>query len=185
MKKKFLTVKDITLIGLFLALFFISSNIIPTVMLVGAVPFTLQILVILLAGSMLKLKKGLIFIVAMFLLTAAGLPMMSGFKGGLAALLGPTAGFIWGWTAIIIIMGTYSIFLSEKFGKFSILGYILFALIAIIIDYACGAAVLTVKGSKAFFPVFLSLYVFLPADILKILLAAVLDNRIKKAVKID
>lgn len=64
-----------------------------------AVPFTLQTFGVYVALMLLGGKKGTIAIALYILLGAVGVPVFSGFKGGVGALLGPTGGYIFGFLA--------------------------------------------------------------------------------------
>ena len=80
--------KDMALIGLFAALLAICSWIsIPT-----TIPFTLQTMGVFLAVGLLGGKRGTISILLYLLIGAVGVPVFSGFKGGIGALAGPTGG---------------------------------------------------------------------------------------------
>ncbi|HFU4203458.1 TPA: biotin transporter BioY [Streptococcus suis] len=63
---------------------------------IGPVPFTLQTLAIGLIASLYKPKEALASVAIYLTLGAIGLPVFAGFSGGFAALVGPTAGFLWG-----------------------------------------------------------------------------------------
>ena len=60
------------------------------------IAFTLQILGIAITLKYLGGKKGLLSIILYLALGAIGIPVFSGFKAGLTALMGPTGGFILG-----------------------------------------------------------------------------------------
>lgn len=95
-----LKITDITYIGLFAALMAICSWIsIPT-----TVPFTLQTLGVFLAIGLLGGKRGTLSVLVYILLGAVGLPVFSGFTGGLGKLLGSTGGYIIGFlfSALVI-----------------------------------------------------------------------------------
>jgi len=64
------------------------------------VPVTLQTFAVFLALELLGGRRGIVSIFAYILLGAAGLPVFSGFRGGTAALLGPTGGFVIGFLLI-------------------------------------------------------------------------------------
>ncbi len=71
---------------------------------IGVVPFTLQPLAVLLAGMVLGARDGFFSQLAYVLLIAAGLPFDS--RGlGAAALVGPTAGYIFGFVAAAGLAG--------------------------------------------------------------------------------
>ena len=63
------------------------------------VGFTLQTLGVLLALGLLGGRWGSASIALYLLLGIVGLPVFSGFRGGAAALLEPTGGFLWGFLA--------------------------------------------------------------------------------------
>ena len=62
----------------------------------GALTFTLQTFAIFLALLTLGGKWGSVSILVYIFLGAMGLPVFSGFQGGLGALFGPTGGCIFG-----------------------------------------------------------------------------------------
>ena len=86
-------IKDISLCGLFAALLAICAWFsLP----VPGIPITLQTFALFLALFTLGGRRGLIAISVYLLLGAVGVPVFSGFGGGIGVLLGPTGGFLWG-----------------------------------------------------------------------------------------
>lgn len=78
---------------------------------IGPVPFTLQTLAIGLLATLYKPKEAISSVLIYLLLGAIGLPVFAGFTGGFQALVGPTAGFLWGfvlYTAITSILTEYN-----------------------------------------------------------------------------
>jgi biotin transport system substrate-specific component len=63
---------------------------------IGPVPFTLQVLFVLMAGLLLRPRAALAAVAVYLLIGAIGLPVFSGGKGGLAVLVGPTGGYLVG-----------------------------------------------------------------------------------------
>lgn len=110
--------KEIVLCGLSIALMAVSAWItVPF----GPIPFTLQTLAIMFILFALTPKCALISIAGYLVLGAIGLPVFSSFKGGLAALLGPTGGFITGFLiagGIALLAGSalkhFSLFTGES-----------------------------------------------------------------------
>ena len=85
--------RNISLCALFAALLTICAWIaIP----VGDIAFTLQTFGIFLTLGLLGGKRGTLAILIYLLLGAAGLPVFSGFRGGIGALLGVTGGYLAG-----------------------------------------------------------------------------------------
>jgi biotin transport system substrate-specific component len=60
------------------------------------VPVTLQIFGVMLAGALLPPGEAVAAVALYLALGAAGLPVFAGGRGGVAVLLGPTGGYLWG-----------------------------------------------------------------------------------------
>lgn len=95
-------VRDMTRHALMTALICVTA---PLQIPLGAVPLTLQTFVITLSGAMLGAKRGCASAIAYVLLGAVGLPVFTGFSGGLGALLGPTGGFLIGFPLLAAFCG--------------------------------------------------------------------------------
>ena len=90
-------------IGLFAVVIAICSWIsIPTV-----VPFTLQTFAVFLAVAVLGGKRGTLSVIVYVLLGAVGLPVFSGFKGGIGVLLNTTGGYIIGFIFSALLMWAF------------------------------------------------------------------------------
>jgi biotin transport system substrate-specific component len=74
------------------------------------VPMTLQTLVVLMIGAAYGWRLGGMTVMAYLAEGAIGLPVFAGPVGGLAPLLGPTAGYLFGFVAAALITG----WLSER-----------------------------------------------------------------------
>lgn len=105
------------------------------------VPFTLQTMVVLLAGAFLGAKNGAISQVAYLLAGAVGLPVFASFNLGVATLFGPTGGYL----------------LSFPFAAF-LIGYILEKknnLVSVIFAFAAGQALILLSGA-AYLSIFMN-----------------------------
>lgn len=92
-KTKTLKTRDLTLIALFAALIAICAWLtVP----MPDVPFTMQTFGVFLALLLLGGQRGTLAILLYILLGAVGLPVFSGFRGGIGSLLGTTGGYIIG-----------------------------------------------------------------------------------------
>ena len=92
--------RDLTYISIMVALMAVCSWItIPTL-----VPFTLQTFAVFLASALLGGKRGTIAVAVYLLLGAVGLPVFSGFTGGVGKLLGVTGGYVLGFLAQAIVL---------------------------------------------------------------------------------
>ena len=81
--------KDLAFIALMAALMAVCAWIIIPFSLV---PFTLQTFAVFTALALLGGRRGTLSIALYLCLGIVGLPVFSGFRGGVAALLGPTSG---------------------------------------------------------------------------------------------
>lgn len=96
------SVRELTRLSLMTALVCVTA---PLQIPLGAVPLTLQTFVIALTGALLGAKQGCIATIAYVLLGAVGLPVFSGFTGGIGILLGPTGGFLIGFPLLAACCG--------------------------------------------------------------------------------
>lgn len=105
MEKKKLNTKDIVFIGVSTAIIAVCAFItIP----VGAIPVTLQTLGICLVAGLFGAKRGTFSVLVYILLGAIGVPVFSGFKGGIGVLAGATGGYIIGFIFTALITGIIS-----------------------------------------------------------------------------
>ena len=87
------TIRKMVLCSLFAALMALCAWIsLP----VGQIAFTLQTLAVFLSLGILGGKWGTVSILIYLTLGAAGLPVFTGFRGGIGVLLGVTGGYLWG-----------------------------------------------------------------------------------------
>ena len=80
----------------------------------GAIHFTLQTFGIFLALLILGGKWGCVSILVYIALGAMGLPVFSGFQGGIGVLLGPTGGCIFGFMLIALLYWLATVLLGQK-----------------------------------------------------------------------
>ena len=97
----------------------------------GDVSFTLQTFALFLALFTLGGKGGTVAFCVYFLMGAIGLPVFSGFRGGLGSLLGPTGGYIWGLAAAGPVYWLMTRFWGEK-------AAVPGAIVGMILCYLCG-----------------------------------------------
>lgn len=169
-------------IGLFAVVIAICSWIsIPTV-----VPFTLQTFAVFLAVAVLGGKRGTLAVIVYVLLGAVGLPVFSGFKGGIGVLLNTTGGYIIGFVFSALVMWAF----EKSFGK-KTWALILSMVLALAVCYAFGTVWFMIVYAKNVGTVGLSAVLgwcvipFIIPDLAKITLAFILSNRISKAVTLS
>lgn len=72
---------------------------------VGPVPLSLATLAVYLSAYLLGWKWGTVSVLVYLLVGAAGVPVFSGFGGGLGRLLGPTGGYLAGYLPLALLSG--------------------------------------------------------------------------------
>ena len=140
----------------------------------GDVAVTLQTFGVALALLLLGGKWGTVSILIYLLLGAVGLPVFSGFRGGIGALAGVTGGFLWGFLVFGLVFR-----MLERFGKVP-------ALIAgLLACYGCGCFWFSVYSGGGLGLILLRCVVpFLIPDGVKLWLAFSLSRRLKKVINI-
>lgn len=178
-KKTNSKITDMVYIGLSAAIIAVCSWIsIPL-----TVPITLQTMGVVLISGLFGAKRGTLSTLLYILIGAIGVPVFSGFKSGFGVLLGSTGGYIIGFIFTALIVGI----VSDKTNKLWAL--ILSMVVGILVCYAFGTAWFAVVYEKTNEPASLATILgwcvipFLIPDAIKIALAAVLTNRLKKFVK--
>lgn len=98
--------KKMIFTGMFTAVLTVLSQI--QIPMPSGVPLTLQTFAVALTGYILGWKRGLITAGIYLLLGAVGLPVFTGFAGGLGKLAGPTGGFLFGFLFLAAACGAAS-----------------------------------------------------------------------------
>ena len=133
---------------------------------IGPVPISLTNFAIYLSLYLLDWKKGTLSYLIYLLLGLVGLPVFSGFTGGLAKLAGPTGGYIIGFIPMAIIAGI----VIDKFTNrgIQIIGMIGTAWFCLQAGYTVGAAL-----AVCVIP-------FIPADLCKMIIAMIIGPMVRK-----
>ncbi len=170
-------VRDLVYIALGAVMITIGSWItVPSV-----VPFTLQTLFVFLTVLLLGGKRGCVSVVIYILLGAAGVPVFSGFRGGIGHLLGLTGGYIVGFVLSALFM-----WLMEGFTKGKRWRKALVMVLALLILYAFGTGWFYVVYQKTTGPVGLMsvlgwcVFPFIIPDLIKIAIALFLNETLRK-----
>ncbi len=110
--------RELTYVALFAALISLGAFIaIP----IGTVPFTLQVLFVLMAGMVLGPRLAAL---STLVYLALGLvaPVYAGGASGFAVLFGPTGGFLWGFVWAALLTGTIATRGSRSLARFVVAG---------------------------------------------------------------
>lgn len=139
------------------------------------VPFTGQVIGVLLAGSLLGRRAGFLSIFAYLALGAAGAPIFSMGRGGIYMLLGPTGGYLWGFMPAVYI----SAMILGKADKRSHWQITMAVFAALGMIYVCGALQLAlVMGYSLKQVLLVGVIPFIPLDLLKVALTVFLSKQI-------
>ena len=98
----------------YMALFAVLMAVCAWITLPLPVPFTLQTFAVCAAMGILGGRRSTWAVAMYLLLGAVGLPVFSGFKGGLGALLGTTGGYILGFLAMPLVYWLVTALLGER-----------------------------------------------------------------------
>lgn len=142
----------------------------------GPVPFTLQTLFVFLAGYVLGPVHGPAAVLLYIAAGAAGLPVFSGGKSGLAVLLGPTGGYLAGFVLCAAVTG-----LARKGDKDSWPLLAALGLAGLVFVYGLGLVQLAlVTGMDWKRAVAVGLLPFLPGCVVKMALAILAYQGLRK-----
>jgi biotin transport system substrate-specific component len=170
-------IKEITFVAVFAGVMGALGVVPPIMLSFTPVPITLQTLGVLLAGGVLGARLGAMSQTIFLLLLAAGMPLLSGGRGGLSVFVGPSVGYIISWPITAFCIG----YLLSRFQTLKI-QHILFInlTVGILLIYLIGipvqAFIMDIPLLKA---VQLSL-IYIPGDVLKAILASILVYRLRK-----
>ncbi|MDZ7906230.1 MAG: biotin transporter BioY [Cypionkella sp.] len=169
--------KSLTQIALFAALIAILG-LIPKIDLISGVPITAQSLGIMLCGTVLGARKGALAVLLFLGLVAAGLPLLSGGRGGLGVFAGPSVGYLIGFPVAAFVAGL--IVQRWQIG----VGFAAFAGAAIggvLLLNAIGVVGMSVMLGKTLPEAALLAAPFLVGDTIKSVLAGIITQSIAKA----
>lgn len=157
--------RQIAYAGLFTALIALGAFVaVP----IGPVPFTLQVMFVLLAGMLLGPRLASLSVAAYLVLGLAA-PVFAGGASGVGALIGPTAGYLWGFLPAVWLTGTIA-----SRGQASLTRLAAAGLVGLIPIYSLGAVWLAYEQHLSAGTVIVAgIMQFVPLDLLKAIMAAV------------
>ncbi|MBQ9519684.1 MAG: biotin transporter BioY [Firmicutes bacterium] len=150
----------------------------PLTLPIGPVPVSLANLAVCLCVYLLGTKYGAISYFIYYLLGCMGLPVFSGFGGGLGKALGPTGGFLLGFFVLILIGGIFIKHFKNIYMHF--FGLLLGDAAVYLIGVPWFAAVAHTDMYSAFLT---ACAPFILIDIIKIFFVTILGSEITKRIK--
>lgn len=146
---------------------------------IGEVPITLATFAIYIAASVLNWKYGTLAVIIYILIGMVGLPVFSGFVGGVQRLVGPTGGFLIGYIPCALIIG---LIVDKSESKKWLYPVAMVAGTAVL--YACGTAWFMISLKYSLIAALMACVVpFLIFDAVKIILASVIAPRMRMMLK--
>jgi biotin transport system substrate-specific component len=171
---------NIALVAVFAGLI-AASTIWPGIPLQGGVPISLQTFSVILAGAVLGPWRGAAAVVVYLILGTAGLPIFAQRSGGFAAWVGPTAGFLLGFILAAFVTGWIVRRLHRK-QLLSLAGVVgACAVGSLLVLNAIGWTWFAIRIDSGLADTIAIAVPFLPGDIIKLFLAAVVAYAIHRA----
>lgn len=174
-----MTVKDMVYAALFAAVT-AALGLLPMVVVpMVAAPITAQSLGVMLSGGVLGAKRGGLAQAAFMALVAAGLPLLAGGRGGIGIFLGPTGGFAIGYILGAFLTGWLTERMWNRLNP--VKAFVACVAGGIGMVYLLGIPWLGAVAKVGLYEAFVGSMVFLPGDLLKAALAAMVVVTVKKA----
>lgn len=178
MQTQTLTTRQLTVTALMAAVMCVLG---PMSVPIGAIPISLTNLVICFAVWLLGMKYACLSVLVYLLLGAAGLPVFSGYSGGLAKLVGPTGGYLIGFLLMAAI-GGWALEKTQARPVWTGLGLIL----GVAVSYLFGTAWFICQMQCSLgYALTICVWPFIPFDLAKVLISCglgrILRTRLQKA----
>ena len=147
---------------------------------IGPVPITLQTLGVMLAGAILGPRKGTLAVLLFLVLTAVGLPLLAGARGGIGVFtVSPAAGYLYGWLLGAFVTGYLTARLLPKYPFWPALGATILG--GIVAVYLVGIPVMALNlGLPLVTTIGLNL-AFIPGDLIKVIVTVLVARQVHKA----
>lgn len=166
--------RNLAHIALFAALVAVLG-LVPAITLPFGVPISAQSLGIMLCGTVLGARRGALAVILFLVLVAIGLPLLSGGRGGLGVFVGPSAGFLIGFPVAAFVAGLVVERWSAALPVVAFAGAVLGGIVAL---YAFGIPGMALVLGKTLPEATLLAAPFLPGDLIKCVLAALITRAI-------
>ena len=148
---------------------------------IGPIPLSLINLAIYFSVYILGTRGAFWSYLVYVILGSFGLPVFSGFSGGLAKLMGPTGGFIIGFFITIITCGI----LFKLCGSNRII-CIIVMIVTTAISYAFGVIwFIILMDCELMYALTVCVIPFIPGDLAKIIIAAFIAPQISRRIKVN
>ena len=171
-KKEKLSTSTMTLVALMTAVICMAA---PFTIPIGPIPISLATLVIYFVAYVLGWKKGCLACLLYLFIGMVGIPVFSGFSGGVGRLFGPTGGYLIGYILLVWITGWF----AEHFSGKKIF-YFFGMLLGTAACYAVGTAwFVYVAKAGIIAAVTTCILPFIPGDLIKMAVAVVMSPAVR------
>jgi len=154
-------------------------GLLPKVQLISGVPVTAQSMGVMLAGGVLGAKRGALALSLFVLLVLAGMPLLAGGRGGLGILASPSGGFLLGFPIATFAVGWL---IEKNWLRLNLVLAVACCLIGgILILYLVGVPWMATVGDFSPRQAFYLMLPYLPGDLVKAVLAAMLIMFVKRS----
>ncbi len=156
---------------------------------IGPVPITLANFAVYVSGAILGAFYGAVSQILYLLLVFVGCPFTSKLQGGPSYLIGPTAGYMYGYVLIALIVGYLYKTFGKKYEKYEkrMLWFLIGAILGTFVCYAMGTVWFVATNNKNLdFSASLKIcvYPFLIGDFIKILVSTMIIPKVEKALDV-
>lgn len=175
-----MNIKDMVLMALFAAVFCVLA---PLAVPIGPVPISLTNFVIFISVYVLGWQRAVITYVVYLMIGLVGLPVFSGFQGGIGKMMGPTGGYLIGFIFTAVISGLFIKIKTNNTVTNRLLG-ILGMILGMLVAYAFGTAWFCYStGTGIFAALTLCVFPFLLGDVVKMIVAVVVAPVVAERVR--
>ncbi|MCY7403491.1 MAG: biotin transporter BioY [Cryobacterium sp.] len=176
--RRILPARDLAQIAIFAAL--IAALGLPGPLNIGPVPITLQSLGVMFAGAILGPRKGTLAVLLFLVLTAVGLPLLAGARGGIGVFtVSPAAGYLYGWLLGAFVTGYLAARLLPKYPFWPALGATILGGIGAV--YLIGIPVMALNLGLPLWTAIGLNVAFLPGDLIKVIVTVLVARQVHKA----
>ena len=145
----------------------------------SGVPVTLQTFAVFFAIEFIGCKRALVSYIVYLALGAVGVPVFSGFGGGVGHLIGPTGGYLFGFVFTCVFCMIF-----ENRYKSGIIHFVILAC-GLLICYLCGTAWFVFQTQNGVWKsLLLCVTPYIIPDAVKIALASFVAAKMKKVIKV-
>ena len=146
----------------------------------AGVPIVLQNMGIALTAMLLGWRRGTLAVLLFLAVGLIGVPNLAGFRTTLSALPGTTVGYLVGYVVAALVIGLLTVRRPNRPGPMIGL-FIAAGLAGVVVQYLFGTAGLMIRAEMGFVEALLVNIPFIPGDIIKIAVAALIAAPVLRA----